>query len=216
MNILLATDGSAFSDEAAKFLTRFAFSPKDKIVLFHVISEIPYEDEYSKQILRAIKRVSPKILRSCEDALGPVIAQITKEEGQGVPEDEIVKKADELDADLIAMGARGVKGLTSLFLGSVTRKVSALTSKPLLVIKPYRKEAGTGFKILFCTDGSPSAHATAALLSKLPFPADTEMSILTITRSSFADIPDRYAMEVNDAVRDDLMRIRQLRRKKPQ
>lgn len=208
MKILLATDGSEYSEAAEKFLGLFIFSPKDIVILFHVVSEIPYEDEYSKQILHAIKRVSPKILQQSEDALKPLPVRIIKEEGAGVPEIEITRKADETDVDLIVMGARGVKGISSLFLGSVTRAVSALSSRPILVTKPNTKAAGEGMKVLFCADGSDSSMKTARILAQLPFPERTELTILTMAWSAFGDIPDRFALEVNDEMKDSLTRIR--------
>ena len=208
MKILLATDGSEYSETAAKFLTLFNFSSQDSITLFHVVSEIPYEDEYSKQILHVIKRVSPKILKCCEDALRPLPVRIIMEEGEGMPEIEIAKKADDIEADLIVMGARGVKGISSLFLGSVTRAVSALSTRPMLVTKPSNKVTGMGMDVLFCTDGSSAATKTADILAQLPFPEKTELTILTMAWPSFADIPDRFALEVNNEMKDSLTRIR--------
>jgi len=213
MKILLATDGSEYSETAVKFLTLFNFSSEDIVTLFHVVSGIPYEDEYSKQILHAIKRVSPKILKRCEEALRPIPVRIIKAEGEGVPEIEIAKKADESDADLIVMGARGVKGISSLFLGSVTRAVSALSSRPILATKPNNKVTGEGMKVLFCADGSSSARKTANILAQLPFPEKTELTILTMAWSAFGDIPDRFALEVNEAVKDSLARIRTMEAK---
>jgi nucleotide-binding universal stress UspA family protein len=208
MNILLATDGSTFSEAAATFLTCFCFTQKDTIHLYHVVSTVPYEDDFRQQVLQAIRKFSPKILNACEECIKPSKATIVKEEGQGVPEDEIVKKAATIDADLIVMGARGVKGIRSLFLGSVTRAVAALADRPLLVTKPFSEEAGRPLKVLFATDGSGSAGATAAVLASLPFPPGSELTILTIAWSAVADIPERYAMEINDAMKAQLAKIR--------
>lgn len=213
MKILLATDGSEYSETAAIFLTRFNFSSTDMVTLFHVVSEIPYEDEYSKQILHAIKRVSPKILRASEDLLRPLPVRIIKSEGEGVPELEIAREADDCDADLIVMGARGVKGISSFFLGSVTRAVSALSTKPMLITKPGKTVTKEGMTVLFCADGSVSAAKTANILAQLPFPEKTELTILTMARSAFGDIPDRYALEVNEAMKDSLVKIRTMEAK---
>ena len=37
MRVLLATDGSEYSEKAAKFLIRFNWSPQDFITVFHAI-----------------------------------------------------------------------------------------------------------------------------------------------------------------------------------
>ncbi|NOZ68981.1 MAG: universal stress protein, partial [Deferribacteres bacterium] len=41
MKILLATDGSEYSDEAARFLTRLDLSADDEIVVLHALSWTP-------------------------------------------------------------------------------------------------------------------------------------------------------------------------------
>ena len=208
MNILLATDGSTFSDAAATFLACFGFKEKDTIHLFHVVSAVPYEDDFRQQVLQAIRKFSPRILNACEECIKNTKATIVKDEVQGTPEDEIVKKAAEIDADLIVMGARGVKGIKSMFLGSVTRAVAALTDRPLLVTKPIPEVSGRPLKVLLATDGSGSAEATAAVLASLPFPPGSELTILTIAWSAVADIPERYAMEINDTMKTELAKIR--------
>ena len=210
MKILLATDGSAYSEEAAKFLTCFRFAPQDDIYLYHVVTQIPYDDEYHKQVLHFIKRFSPAILQSCADSIASTSARIIKEEEEGVPEDEIVKRAKARDVDLIVMGARGIKGIASLFLGSVTRAVAIQADRPLLVTKPHQENICRPLKILFATDGSDSAQATAHLLSRMPFMQGSELTIMNIAWSSFASIPDRYAVEVNDMMKNELAKIRMM------
>jgi len=49
--------------------------------------------------------------------------------------DTIVQQADELDADLIVMGARGLAGVRA-FLGSVSNHVLQHSHRPTLVIPP--------------------------------------------------------------------------------
>jgi len=208
MKILLATDGSDFSEEAAKFLTSFDFTPNDSIHLFHVVSAVPYADDYRQQVLQVIGKFAPGILKTCEQCIMPTRARLFREEGQGIPEEEIVKKAAQLDADLIVMGARGVKGLKSMFLGSVTRAVAALSDRPILVTKPCVEKTDRPLKVLFATDGSDSAKTAGAVLSCLPFPKGSELTILNIAWSSVADIPDRYAMEINDALKTELAKLR--------
>lgn len=44
--------------------------------------------------------------------------------GNDAPAREILKRAKEVDADLIVLGRRGLGGVTSLLLGSVSQKVS--------------------------------------------------------------------------------------------
>jgi nucleotide-binding universal stress UspA family protein len=50
----------------------------------------------------------------------------------------IVKKAEEENADLIVMSTHGRTGIEQLMLGSVTAKVVARASCPVLSIRPAK------------------------------------------------------------------------------
>lgn len=54
---------------------------------------------------------------------------------QGDPKDVVRKVADEIDADLILMGSRGLKRLQSILSNSVSQYVFQLTNRPMLLVK---------------------------------------------------------------------------------
>jgi nucleotide-binding universal stress UspA family protein len=202
VNILLATDGSECSDAATMFLTRLKLSPADNIIIFHAVSEMPYEDEYHAQIMRVIKRVSPKILSAASDILKGVKAKVSVKEEEGYPDSTIVESATASGADLIVMGARGVRGLKVLVLGSATRAVVNSSPKPVLVVKRTEWETPRKMKVLFATDGSGTAAATAKLLAAMPFYNDFEITALNVQNSAFYDIPERFAIEIDDRMKE--------------
>ncbi len=208
MKIIFATDGSECSEDAAKFLTRFRFTPRDEIIILHVVSEIPYDDDYRAKLKHVIKKVAPKIINASMRALKPVGAKISSMEEEGPPDMTIIKVAVDSSADLIVMGARGLKGMKSLFLGSITRSVAINSPKPVLVTKPTPYGVSERMKLLFATDGSVYAHATAGLLASMPFPGDTEVFILNAAWSAASDIPERFLMEVDERVKEDVARAR--------
>jgi nucleotide-binding universal stress UspA family protein len=209
MNILLATDGSESSDAATRFLTRCNLSHKDNIIIFHVVSEVPYEDEFHAQVRRAIRRVAPKILSSASDILKESKAKVSVAEKEGYPETTIVESAVDAGADLIVMGARGVKGVKLFVLGSVARKVVADSPKPVLVVKKSGGEVPGRMRVLFATDGSESSDATAGLLAVMPFSPDCEVTLLNVQWSSFYDVPERFAMEVDNRMKETIADRRQ-------
>lgn len=202
MNILLATDGSECSEVATQFLTRFNFLPEDRIIIAHVVSEVPYEDEYHAQIKRIIRRIAPKILSAASDILKEVRARVSVVEVEGYPDTTLSDVAADSGADLIVMGSRGVKGIKMLVLGSVTRAIVNSSPKPVLVVKRTAWETPRRMKVLFATDGSESSSATARLLAALPFYADFEVTVLNVQRSAFSDVPERFAMEVDDRIKE--------------
>lgn len=55
---------------------------------------------------------------------------------------EIVEVADELDADLIAVGSRGRTGLTKVLLGSVASAVAQHSRRSVLIVHPETEGDG--------------------------------------------------------------------------
>jgi nucleotide-binding universal stress UspA family protein len=210
MKILLATDGSPYSECAARFLTRINLSPDDAINVFHAIFAVPFrnDEKFYFDTLTAIKKeIAPRILDSALDILKPVKAMVSVQVGefspqQCTPERCIIDAAEASDMDIIAMGARGIKGIASAFLGSVTRLVTIKSTKPVLVVKPSERIRSDSMKILFATDGSDCSRDTGELLSSLPFPDSTEVTIVNILSSGFSDIPERFVLEINDRIKE--------------
>ncbi len=206
MRILLATDGSEYSEGSAKFLTRLRLTPGDEIFVLHVVGEIPFEDDYKAQIMRVIKKVAPKILSAAADILKPLQAKILTVEKEGYPAAVIAETAEKTGCDLIVMGARGIKGVKLLFLGSTTKAVAADSAIPVLVTHFPLKEPAGRTKVLFATDGSEPAKAAGAALASLPFTEDAEVSVMHIAKSVVPEIPWRYVGEMDIPLRDEVTR----------
>ncbi len=200
MKVLLATDGSEHSEGAARFLGRFSFLKNDEIVVLHVISEIPYDDDYHAQVKRVIRRVAPKILKTSADILKTTGAGIIAVEEEGYPDTTIIEKAADFECDLIVMGARGVRGVELLFLGSATRAVTISSPRPVLVFKRPSWTASGTMKVLFATDGSEIAKEAGKFLATLPLPADTEITVINISSSFVSDIPEKYMKEMGETI----------------
>ena len=52
--------------------------------------------------------------------------------------DEILKTAEQIDADLIAMSTHGRSGISRIALGSVTENVLRSSKRPVLVVRANR------------------------------------------------------------------------------
>jgi nucleotide-binding universal stress UspA family protein len=216
MRILLATDGSECSENAAKFLTRINWSPQDSITVFHAIYALPFPEDrkfHFDTLLSVKKEIAPRILDSAVAILKPVQAGISVEirefsPRECTPDQCIMNAALSAKADLIAMGARGIKGMASAFVGSMARRVTAHSSLPILVVKRDEKGSSGPLKILFATDGSSYSRAAAELLSSIPFPDQAEVTILHVIASGFSDLPERFALEISDRIRETVASTR--------
>ncbi|UCH81820.1 MAG: universal stress protein [Nitrospiraceae bacterium] len=205
MKILFPTDGSEHSQQAARFINRFHLSDKDEIVILHAISWLPVIREWESLAddFRKIREdVVPRILESASDILKPTGARITTSYIEDFPDKSIIDTAEETSPDLIVMGAKGLRGIATHIVGSVTKTVAAKVHRPVLIVRSTKKELTAPFKILFATDGSEHSDATAGLLSSIPFPDDTELTVLNVSFTTLYDIPDQYAMEVDSMIKN--------------
>lgn len=204
MKILLATDGSKHSEGAARFLNRLNFSDDDEIFVFHAISWAPIltEWEYIYDDFRAVKEeIAPRILESSTNILRDSKARITSLSEEEYPDKAILTKADELNVDLIVLGARGLRGITSRIVGSTTKTISIKSSRPVLIIEPPQQKAPDSMKVLFATDGSVYSDYVINLILSIPFSDNTELVILNVLSSMYLDIPDRFSMEIDDRMK---------------
>jgi len=217
MRILLATDGSECSENTAKFLTRINWSPQDSITVFHAIYALPFPEDqkfHYDTLLSVKKEIAPRILDSAVALLKPVQAGISVEISEFsprecTPDQCIMNAARSAKADLIAMGARGIKGIAAAFVGSMARRVTAHSSLPVLVVKRDEKGSSGPLKILFAADGSGHSRAAGELLSSIPFPDHAEVTILHVIASGFSDLPERFALEINDRIKETVASTRE-------
>ena len=137
--IILATDGSEYSQTAAHYLVKNPIlNPEAEVVLVSVSTRLPphvtrslsssdenswYEDE------------NRKALQPVEDILRAGNIRFSSAGLNGVPEDVIVEHANEVGADLIVIGTHGNGAFLNAVLGSVASKVLSKSSIPVLLVK---------------------------------------------------------------------------------
>lgn len=212
MKILMATDGSEYSEGAARFLRCLNLTMEDEVMVLHVISSVPFKDDrasYYASLMEIKREIAPKILDSTVKILESLNTRLTTYTIDAYPDKGIIDVAVESGADLIVMGARGLKGIKSFMIGSVTRTVAIRSPMPVLIIKPQQWETKAALKILYATDGSEYAMETGNILTSIPFPEDTEVTILNVNPAIHISIPDRFLVEVGDRVKDAVARIRE-------
>jgi len=207
MKILLATDGSEYSEGAAKFLKNLKLSSDDEITILHVITRLPFKDAWESSYSSLKEEIASKIFESTIDLLKPVNAKINKALIYGYPDKVIVDVAEELNTNMIVLGARGLKGIESVLLGSVARSVAINSLKPVLVIKSPQWVASEKLRILFATDGSKYAQEAGRFLTVLPFHENTEVTILHVIHSGL-DIPEKFHVEIDKKIKEIALEFR--------
>jgi nucleotide-binding universal stress UspA family protein len=151
MRILIATDGSTFSEAAVEEACKYV-KPGDAEVKIIAV----YEDmtlvgdmygivpEYHQMALDAVKGQAGDHLKKATAAVrkyfSPEDLKVTHETLCGPPDREIVEEALRWNADLIVIGSHG-RGFWGRLLGSVSEGVVNHAPCPVLVVRP-RQVAG--------------------------------------------------------------------------
>ncbi len=90
-------------------------------------------DEYEKQL----KQIHLKILQDAKNKVNeehPEVGVSVKLAHGHVPS-KILRISEQEDVDLIIMGSRGLSGIKSWFLGSISKYVVEHCKKPILIVK---------------------------------------------------------------------------------
>lgn len=144
--ILVPVDFSHSSDAALQFASSLAAESDAQLKIVHVSEDTPaYFAAYGG--FAYTEDVSKKIDQENQDLLNkirPTVAGVDYVHHylRGNPSEEILKFADQENADLIVIGSHGRTGITRLLLGSVAEEVVRRASCPVLTVKqPTTEEA---------------------------------------------------------------------------
>jgi len=128
--ILLAVSGLGHAEEMLKTLREIPSIQSAKITVLHVV---PAKSTAAN--MTAKWEEGGKILANAIQMLNLDASEVSSILRQGDPKDVVCQVADEIDADLIVMGSRGLKRLQSILSNSVSQYVFQLSSRPMLLVK---------------------------------------------------------------------------------
>ena len=143
-HILLATDGSAASEHAAKLAVGLARTHGARLTALYVADPYPYigvgeinpmgYQAYSAAAQQLAAQAHSAVDTLCKQGGSPVALQARLVEDVAAASG-IVQSAKDEGADLIVMGSHGRSGIARLMLGSVATKVVAESTVPVLVTR---------------------------------------------------------------------------------
>jgi len=135
-NILLAVDGSEYSNKALTYAADMAETYRATLWLVHVFphtSDLLGYDDFEKLYAKR-KCAGQSILDAALEMLGESEFEIQAELREGPEAESILNFAKNSQADIIVMGTRGMGALKGLLLGSVSRKVIHYATCPVMVV----------------------------------------------------------------------------------
>jgi nucleotide-binding universal stress UspA family protein len=167
LNILMADDSSQHAQSAVELIRGLALQPKTRVMVLRVftpgqISGIPeFESSLEKtkfQLLNAgIKVESDLVL--------------------GSPAEKIIEIAETKRADMIVLGAKGLRATLGILLGGVAQQVVEYAHCPVLLVRaPYQGLR----RILLVNDGSATSQYAARYLGKFPWPEKVDVRVMHV------------------------------------
>ncbi len=159
--VLLVTDGSQNSRQAAQYLARFPLPEQTELQVLHVktlypslpgptygarsltppipfmlsIMPSPAELQYVSRHSELAEQNGQTLLAESRNVLLDARRNVTTFLRQGDPASEILKQSEEQDIDLIVAGPRGLKGLEAWGWDSVSRKLVDYANSSILFVR---------------------------------------------------------------------------------
>jgi nucleotide-binding universal stress UspA family protein len=141
MKILVAADGSAYTIKAVKYVTAHLdwFKENPELHLLHVQSPIP---EVRARVVLGDAAVENYYNEEAKAALAPA-EELLREQAipfevkymVGDPAEQIQAYVEKNGIDMIVMGSHGHGAFLNLIMGSVSTKVLAMTTVPVLLVR---------------------------------------------------------------------------------
>jgi nucleotide-binding universal stress UspA family protein len=140
--------GEAALDVVKNVITKFSPDIKVEITLLQVLTSLPHyiasggtgvQVFYTPDELDQIKKAAADYLMKAGEPLAKLNASINIKVATGNAADEILKTAEEIDADLIAMSTHGRSGISRWVLGSVADHVLRSGNRPILVVRASKQ-----------------------------------------------------------------------------
>lgn len=197
MKVLVGVDGSSNSLATAAFVGRLVSPARDTLVLAHVSPPLPFTGD---------DQLDPGVVSRAQGALANAVfdeavmrlpeewqSKAERQDVSGEPSAALLRRADELGAELIAVGFRGTGLFERFLLGSVSRAIVHSAHVPVLVVKTTggresEKVALTPdgtFRVLAAYDGSEFGAKIATVAAKLSWPDSTRGWALTVVPPMF-------------------------------
>jgi len=159
LHILVVTDGSPYSQRAARYLGKFPLAENVDVRVLHVLppiqpplmmepyytgwrtvyARIPTREEEAAEEKREAK-VGRALLQRASSLLLRMDIRSTTELARGDAATEIIDYAKSNQMDLIVAGSRGFSQFKSFWMGSVSRKLVHYSNCSVLIVKGPRKE----------------------------------------------------------------------------
>ncbi len=216
MKIILAVDGSKYSEWAVDLLMKLPLTEAPQISVLHIVTQRNYisqiiesiSDKTYKDLMDLMEERAKKDLAAAEKLVTQIVDKVRVRWNEVKPAiekghvaDKIIEKAREDHADLVILGSRGLSRIKNILLGGVSQKVVTYAPCSVLVVK---RKIRTIKKVLIAVDGSTYSENAVSFLKSNFMPEGVSITFLNVwdypfmlPKFPFETIEKKYSKEMH-------------------
>jgi nucleotide-binding universal stress UspA family protein len=127
--LLIADSGTGQVEDMVRMLRAIPPCRQAKVHLLHVVSEQGKED------VQRHRQRAEALIQGAVARMGMAAGEVTSLVREGDAKQTVLQVADEVNADLIVMGSRGLGRLQSILSNSTSQYVFQLSTRPMLLVR---------------------------------------------------------------------------------
>jgi nucleotide-binding universal stress UspA family protein len=179
VRIIVGTDGSADANGAIDWLAHLPLPADADVEVVSVIPRPIIDESVVPTPWSEFRRETEAVVDDARGRLAKRWPHVRARVLHGDARHAIVDAAARAHADLIVVGARGLGGVRSFLLGSVSLGIARHAPCAVLVCKGPARPVRT---VTMALDSSPDATAAATFVATLPLPADCTVRLVGVVQ----------------------------------
>lgn len=144
----------------------------------------PYHTEWhrvQREIREEAERSANRAIEQTEQIIAKTGAKMDSMVLEGHPSEEIIRIAEDIEADLVVVGSKGLTGAKLFLLGSVSQNVVKYAPCSVLLTRPTKEHRSPRVtRVIWATDGSENATSAGRFLSEFLLGEDAKVIILHV------------------------------------
>lgn len=226
MKLLVAYDGSKFSDNALEDLTKAGLDEEGVEVITMSVAEVwmppptsngngfdpadfpVFVNEWAARRMKVAKGAIREAETLGKHAKEKVLRlfpkwDVTAFSTYGSPAWEILSKASEFDPDVIVVGTHGRNAVGRVLLGSVSQKILTEAHCTVRIARRAKRDQGLPPRVMIGFDGSKGAEIAVDAVCSRKWKPGTEVRLVAALQSLVPTAIGRFIPPVRDWVDED-------------
>lgn len=197
MKILLAIDSSSASQAAVDKVATRPWPAGSRVEVLTAV-----ENSQPWTLGASVEEVNARAQQLVEDAAKHVRSHGLFADGkvaEGDPKTAVLDHAATMGADLIVIGGHGSGAVERFLLGSVSRAVLRFAPCSVAIVRNTGAREDAGLKVLLAVDGSEGSRHAAESMAARPWPAGTEIRVLSAVEMGLSALQAAFEIPAFDA-----------------